>query len=138
MARIKLLDGDDNEKAVSLLKKAVSLYNGPFLPDEEKSWATLPRDKLRSKFIRAIEKLGSCLQETGDLHSAVEYFTRGIEVDGLAERFYQCLMLCLKQHNRKAEAVSVYQRCKKNLTTVLGIHPSLQTESIYQSLLKDE
>ena len=89
---------------------------------------------LRSRFLRYIERLGQYLEAAGDLGRAVDGYKRGIEVDPLAEVFYQSLMRCLGQLGRRAEALDVYSRCKRNLSATLGIQPTPQTEAIYKSL----
>ena len=65
---------------------------------------------------------------------AVEYFQKGLEVDSLAEAFYQHLMVCYGQLGRKAEAMAVYNRCCDALSSTLGANPSPATEAIYSSL----
>jgi len=61
------------EKAIHLIKKAMRLYHGPFLPnDEGEAWSILHRHRLRSKFIRYTGKLGSYLQEAGAIKKALD------------------------------------------------------------------
>jgi DNA-binding SARP family transcriptional activator len=43
-------------------------------------------------------------------------------------------MGCYGRLGRKAEAVSVYKRCRKALSTHLGVDPSRGTEALYRSL----
>lgn len=129
-------DNGERDRAIQLFEKAISLYHGPFLAgDTDMPWVISYSERLRSKFLRSIERLGSYLEEASELDKAVECFERAIEVDDLAEVFYQRLMLCLKQLGRRTEAVAVYQRCRKTLTASLGLEPSPETEAIYKSLL---
>jgi len=46
-------------------------------------------------------------------------------------------MICYRELGRRAEALSAYRRCRKMLSTILGIAPSPQTEAIYKSLNPD-
>jgi DNA-binding SARP family transcriptional activator len=39
--------------------------------------------------------------------------------------------------DRKAEAQAVYARCRKTLAKILGIKPSQQTQTIYESLRRE-
>ena len=50
-------------------------------------------------------------------------YQRGLEVDDLAEEFYQRLMECCIKMGRKAEAIKVYERCRATLKAVLGVEP---------------
>jgi DNA-binding SARP family transcriptional activator len=122
-------------RAVDLLERAVALYRGPFLPEDMvKGWSISYRERLRYKFIRAVEKLGCLHVEEGALDRAIECFEKGLDVDDLAEGLYQHLMLCLARLGRKSESIGVYGRCKKTLSAILGIGPSQKTECIYKSL----
>jgi DNA-binding SARP family transcriptional activator len=93
---------------------------------------------LRSKFLRVILKLGSHRELNLQWEKAAEVFQKGLEVDGLAEEFYQHLMLCYQQLDRRAEAVAVYNRCQEVLISSIGIPPSQKTEDLYQSIIKNK
>jgi len=123
---------------IQSLERAVALYKGPFLSgDADEPWAISYSERLRTKFLRVIEKLGSYLVEEGELDKAVECFNRAIEVDDIIEIFYQRLMICLKKLGRRTEALSVYNRCKKTLLYKLRLEPTKQTEKIKQSLFDE-
>ncbi|HZW36501.1 MAG: AfsR/SARP family transcriptional regulator, partial [Deltaproteobacteria bacterium] len=126
----------DGAGAAKLAERALSLYRGPFLPGEVLSpWTLAPRERLRSKFLRAVEFLGRCLEREGQWAEAVACYRKGLEVDDLAEGFYQRLMVCQRRLGRDAEALNVYHRCRKALAAALGIPPSPETEAIVKPLL---
>ena len=113
----------------------MDLYQGPFLADEiEQFWVISPRERLRSRFIRNLIWLGRYWQDREEWQKAIESFQRGLEIDDVSEDLYQQLMLCYRQIGRRAEALSIYQRCRKTLSTTLEIDPSPKTEAIYKSL----
>jgi LuxR family maltose regulon positive regulatory protein len=123
------------EKAVQCIEKAIDLYKGPFLADEiEQSWMISPRERLRSRFIRNLIWLGHYWQEQEEWEKAIESFQRGLEIDDVAEDLYQKLMICYRELGRRSEALSIYHRCRKTLSTILGVDPSPKTEAIYKSL----
>ena len=122
------------EKAIESMQKAITLYTGHFLRGEEHPWAISLRERLRSKFITLIERLGYYYQEAEQWEEAIKCYIKGLEVDDLTERFYQNLMLCYQKLNRKAEAITVYKRCKKILPAFLGLDPSPETKAIYRAL----
>jgi DNA-binding SARP family transcriptional activator len=128
----------NGDRAIPLFEKAIALYQGPFLGGEaDQPWTISYSERLRSRFLQSIRKLGSCLEEIGELNKAADCFQRAIEVDDIAEVFYQRLMHCLKQLGRRADALEVYQRCRKTLDVCLGLEPTPETEAIYKSLLSE-
>jgi LuxR family maltose regulon positive regulatory protein len=121
-------------EAIRRFEKALSLYTGPFLQSEEMTCATSPREKLRSGFLRAVALLGRCYEDRERWEEAVSCYGKGIEADDLAEELYRRLMVCHIRQGREAEALSVYRRCRKTLSSVLGVDPSAETRSIAASL----
>lgn len=123
------------EKALDLTKKAMSLYKGHFLSgDNEHSWSFSLREKLRSKFFRSVMKLGQSCENEKEWKKAVDCYQKGLEVDDLAEEFHQRLMVCYHNLGNRARAIEVYRRCQKTLSANFDIEPSLETQTIYNSL----
>jgi ATP/maltotriose-dependent transcriptional regulator MalT/DNA-binding SARP family transcriptional activator len=130
---------EDGNSIIHSLEKAVALYKGPFLGgDTDKPWAISYNERLRSKFLCAIERLGCYLQEKGELNRAADCFRRAIDVDDIVEVFYQRLMVCLKHLGRRTDALSVYRRFKRTLAAKLELEPSQQTEAIKESLFDEQ
>ena len=121
-------------EAIRLFEKALSLNTGPFLPSEEMTCAASPREKLRGGFLRAVAHLGQCYEDRERWEEAVSCYGKGIEADDLAEELYRRLMVCHLRQGREAEALSVYRRCRKTLSSVLGVDPSAETRAIASSL----
>ena len=125
----------DLTQTIQLAEKANKFYTGPFMAGETGLWIISYREHLRSKFLRNVVRLGDYWERLGELHKAVECYQKGLEVDALAEEFYQHLMTCYQQMGRRTEIIEVYQRCKKTLSDTLGIKPSPKTEAIYKELI---
>jgi len=121
-------------EAIRLFEKALSMNTGPFLPSEEMTCAASPREKLRVGFLRAVAHLGQCYEDRERWEEAVSCYGKGIEADGLAEELYRRLMVCHIRQGREAEALSVYRRCRKTLSSVLGVDPSAETRAVAASL----
>lgn len=124
------------EEIMQLAEKAIGLYKGHFLPgDEEETFTVSYRERLRNKFLRLIIKAGDYWQKTQQWEKAIEYYQKALEVDDLAEEFYQHLMICHQHLGQNAEAIRAYRRCKDTLQAVLGIEPSPITEKIYKEIM---
>jgi DNA-binding SARP family transcriptional activator len=118
-----------------LIDRALRLYQGPFMATDRDLPLYLPMaERLRSKFLRYIGRLGRMYDGAGEFERAIERFKRGIEVDVLAEEFYLGLMLSYKRLGRRAEAVGVYKRLEKTLSVMLGVEPSPESRALYDEL----
>ncbi|MBF8259886.1 MAG: malT, partial [Actinobacteria bacterium] len=126
-------EGKEKE-AIRFFEKALSLYRGPFLPFEEMTWAVPLREKLRSGFLGAVAHLGRHHEKVGRWEEAVSCYRKGLEMDDVAEELYRSLMVCHIRLGQETEALSVYRRCRKTLSSVLGMNPSAETRSIAASI----
>jgi DNA-binding SARP family transcriptional activator len=122
------------ESAAKLEEKALSLYRGPFLAEEAgRSWAVSMRERLRSRYLSTMGGLGAHWMQAGEWEKARVCYQRGIDVDNLAEEFYQSLMGCYLADGRKAEALAVYDRLGKIFSS-LGVEPSPKTRNLLNLL----
>jgi len=123
------------DSAIELIGKGIQIYKGDFLGKEMKQpWMIPLRERLRSKFLESVGKLSQYWQESGQWGKALDCYFRGLEIDDLAEELYQGLMVCYLNLGQKAKALSVYNRCKKIISSTLGIETSPKTEAIYKSI----
>lgn len=131
----RLISQGETTRPTSNSEKAHNLYQGHFLSkDVEYPWALSMRERLHSKFLRHLETLGRHWESAGEWGKAIDCYRKGLEVDALAEVFYQRLMACYQQQGRRAEAMAVYQRCRTALSTLMGIAPSPNVEAVRRAL----
>ncbi|MGD2137609.1 MAG: BTAD domain-containing putative transcriptional regulator [Gammaproteobacteria bacterium] len=124
----------DPEQALRL-ERAIGLYQGAFLDaDEEPDWVLAPRDRLRSRFVHAVETLGAHLEASDRWDQAIECYERGIGAAELAESIYQRLIACHERRGHRAEALVAYERYRKLLAAHLGIEPSEKMRGLVQDL----
>jgi LuxR family maltose regulon positive regulatory protein len=130
----KLSTADSRSERTLRLEKAMQLYKGHFLADDEQPWTAFLRERLKNKFLRAVDELGEQWMIAGEPKKAMQCYEKGLEIDDLSEEFYRRLMACNLSLGRKAEAIKIYDRCKKALLTGLGVGPSSETEALYRSI----
>jgi LuxR family maltose regulon positive regulatory protein len=123
-------------RAVHELERAISLYRGPFVPDDAIAWTVSLRERLRTRLLKLVTALADHYEQKGRWKTAAEVYQKGIEADKLREEFYQRLMICYQQMGQQAEAFAVYNRCRAELSYGLGLAPSSMTESIIASIRK--
>jgi DNA-binding SARP family transcriptional activator len=135
-AEIESSKAEINDKGITLFKKALELYQGHFLDTELDAWNIETRERLKSKYLRAVERFGSHLESTGQTKKAIELYHRAADIEPLAENIYCRLMLALKNCAQHSKAIAVYERCRAILENTLDATPSKETESIYKSLVQ--
>jgi LuxR family transcriptional regulator, maltose regulon positive regulatory protein len=132
----ELLSHPDLGGLLELTEKAARLYRGAFLAaDSDAQWAVSARERLRGRFIHLVEAVGKRFEAEHRWDQAIDWYLRGLQADDLSESFYQGLMRCYHQTNRRSEALSVFRRMRQTLSVTLGIAPSERSESLYRTLV---
>jgi len=127
----------DLDEITRLTEKAIALYRGHFLANEnDRTWTLSIRERLRNKFIRLISISGQNCEQAGKFDRAAQYYRKGLDMDNLCEAFYQSLMKCYEKLGHRAEAILLYNNCRETFSTVLGISPSPETEALYKKIKK--
>ena len=129
------VDAPGERDAATLARRVVERYAGPLLGTEDTPWIAKPRDALRARFIRALIRLGSELEQARDWNAAVDVYRRGLEADNLAEPLYRGMMRSLSATGDHAEALNAYRRCRELLSVVLSMKPSPETEALHRSIV---
>jgi len=124
-----------NQPVLQLCHKAMDLYKGDFLKNDESEWAFSARERFKRQYMRVVDIAANCYKNCDLHHKAVEYYEKAIEKDELQEKFYRQLMLTHEMTGQIAEAISVYERCCSILHARLGIKPSSETRAVYNSLI---
>lgn len=126
-----------NADQLDAAQRACELYRGSFLAaDADVPWTIAARERLRNKFVEAIELLAQHFEAREDWDRAAQLYRRGIEADPLFERFHQRLMRCYLADGRCAEALGAYRQLRQTLSVTLGIAPSSATEALYRRIYR--
>jgi LuxR family maltose regulon positive regulatory protein len=123
--------------AANELDAAIKLYRGTFLGQEEDVfWALPARERLRAKYMHAVGKAGASLERAAAYEKAIEIYLRGIAADNLVEPFYQGLMRCYGQLDRRGEAASAYRRLRQTLSVTLSVEPSIESQRLFAAVTR--
>ncbi|HLA05627.1 MAG TPA: bacterial transcriptional activator domain-containing protein, partial [Syntrophales bacterium] len=126
-----------SDSASALADKAMKLYKGRFLSyDSDKLGAASKRDRLRNKFLLLITRYCEHLEAERDWTKAVQILQKGLEIDTVAEQFYQHLMICYHKLGLESEVLKVYYQCSSVLNETLGIKPSSKTDELRAELVR--
>ena len=94
------------------------------------------RERFRNKVLHAASELARYWEEGRRWDQAARLYARGLEADALAEGFYRRLMLCYRKLGRHAEAIDVYDACRRTLAAERDTTPSPETTAIYTSVVE--
>ena len=115
---------------------AASLAQQPLLPGDDGGWVEEKRRELAQVRLRALTVLADACLRSGDGSEAATWAEQVTALEPFRESGYRRLMEAHIAAGNRAEALRVYERCRRLLSEELGTYPSPETESIYRSLLE--
>ncbi|HSC51527.1 MAG TPA: BTAD domain-containing putative transcriptional regulator, partial [Gaiellaceae bacterium] len=115
---------------------AAELARRVFLPGEDGPWVEDRRRDLRDLLVRALECLRDVALADGEFGEAVRYAAEITELEPFRESSYRALMQAHAAAGNPAEALRVYERCRRFLADELGAYPSSESEAVYRALLR--
>ena len=130
------LTAGDLDGARTQASNASELARRVFLPGEEGPWVEDQRRDLRDILVRALECLRDAALAKGEFGEAVRYADEVTELEPFRESSYRALMQAHAAAGDPAEALRVYERCRRFLADELGAYPSPESEAVYLELLR--
>ena len=129
------LEAGEVEEVRAAAELAASLLERPFLPGEDGVWVVQKRRELAEIRGRAVSALAESCLSSGDPAEAAKWAEKAVALAPFRERGYRLLMEAHVAAGNGAEALQVYEHCRRLLADELGAYPSPETESIYRALL---
>jgi DNA-binding SARP family transcriptional activator/streptogramin lyase len=129
------LAAGDLDYARAQASTAAELARRVFLPGEDGPWVEDQRRDLRDILVRALECLRDAALANEDFGDAVRYAAEITELEPFRESSYRALMQAHAAAGDPAEALRVYERCRRFLADELGAYPSPESEAVYRELL---
>jgi DNA-binding SARP family transcriptional activator len=124
----------DKSKVLELTRRALDLYQGPFLPSKSlEPWIISLRTHLSGKLLQTLQNLAADWEKAGAQEEALACYGSGIKVDPYAENCHQGLIKCYRHLGRQAEALSACNRLKETFAAA-DIDPSPQTQSLMNAI----
>jgi LuxR family maltose regulon positive regulatory protein len=117
-------------------EKAFDLYEGDFLPEDLYSdWAAPLRDRLRIRYLRALEDAAAIAESSGDNDRTLRFYERMFSADPCNEK--ACCWLMTRYHSdaRRGEAIRTYERCERAMNRDLDLEPEEQTKKLYRRII---
>lgn len=131
-----LVDGRLDD-AIGSAGAALGTLRRPFLAGEDSLWAEAKRRELADTADEALACLVDAHLAAGRPADAAKHAEEAIALQPFRESGYRRLMQAHAAAGNRAEALRVYDRCRRLLLEELGAYPSPETEAIFQDLLKE-
>lgn len=129
------LAAGDAHGAAQLLHQALAIWRGPVLGGVTEFLAEAERGRLEEMRLTVLERrieADFALGRHAELVSELIGLTASYP---LREQLCGQLMTALYRCGRQADALTVYQECRRTLTDELGIDPTPSLQRLYQSIL---
>lgn len=117
------------------LEQALARYTGDLLPACYDDWVLYERERLRQRYLSALEQLVYLLEDQCEYPEAITQAQHLLQADPLRESTYRTLMRLHVQNGDRARALRVYHTCASILQQELGVDPGPETQAAHQRLL---
>ncbi len=132
----RMKSGRKTENIVEEYEKAFDLYEGEFLPEDLYSdWAAPVRDRLRIRYLRALEEAAGIAESSGDRDRALRFTEKMFSADPCNEKACCWLMTRYQSDVRRGEAIRTYERCERAMNRDLDLEPEEQTKRLYRRII---
>lgn len=122
--------------AEEAFKAALVCYRGDFdTSDLGLTWALAERERLRARYLEALEQLGALLLAQRRYAEAIAPFQALVERDSYREDIHGQLVRCFSALGRRAEALRQYERCAAILAQDLGVAPSPEFQALRRGVV---
>lgn len=108
----------------------------PLLPGTSGPWTDARQAAFQALRLRALGCVLSWNVAQGDRAGASAAGETILGLDPFSEPTYRAMMKMHEAEGARAEALRVYERCRRVLAEELGVPPSAETEALYVELLR--
>ncbi|MBU0490607.1 MAG: AAA family ATPase, partial [Chloroflexi bacterium] len=117
-----------------ILRDAVALYRGDFLPGVYDDWGLVQREQLRTRYLDVLGRLVAGLAAQGAYEEALGYARQLVAEDPLREESHREIMQLCQQLGRLPEALKQYERCQIFLMNELSVAPAPETTALARQI----
>lgn len=124
------------EDDLEALRTAISVYQGPLLPEDlYVEWTIARREHLRRTYVALRHQLVEHFLEQREYGKAISHLEALLAADRVAEETHRLLMQAYALNGQRHRALRQYQRCRQELGEELGVDPSPETTALYNAIL---
>lgn len=109
---------------------AAAILRRPFLPGAEGVWIDSRREALRAALVRTLDCRAELHMWNAEASLALRAAEEGVRLEPYRETGYQRLVRIHLAMGNRAEALRVFERCRRLLAEELGTRPTADTEAL--------
>jgi DNA-binding SARP family transcriptional activator len=126
----------DEAERMRLAQRALDLYRGHFLADEEEAaWTIGVRERLRARFVTGCASLAARLAAAGRLQAARAFYARGLGVDPAVDELCLGMMRCSQVLGEPTTGIAAFRDLERALLARRA-RPAAALQALYAELLK--
>jgi DNA-binding SARP family transcriptional activator len=118
---------EPGQAQAGLLRRAVELYRGDLLEGVDDDWIIFERERLRLRYLDALERLIRHHDACGEWTQAAAYAQRLLASDPLREHVHRAAIRCHLALGDRAAALRQFETCARLLRQELEAEPSAET-----------
>jgi two-component SAPR family response regulator len=130
----KASEEKQNAKKIEALNRAISLYQGHYLPTLDAEWVITDRERYQTMFSSAAEEQALLLLEQRSLEEAFAIAQKALDLTPYHEPLHRIIMRIYAARGDRPSILRQYEKCQNLLLNEIGAPPSEQTEQLYHQL----
>jgi len=111
---------------------AAAILRRAFMPGAEGAWIDRQRDTLRAALVRTLDCRAELHTWNGEPSLALQAAEEAVRLEPYRETGYQRLLRIHLHMGNRAEALRVFERCRRLLADELGTRPTADTEALIE------
>jgi predicted ATPase/DNA-binding SARP family transcriptional activator len=115
-------------------EQAISLYQGPLMPECDDLWSNAHRIRRTDSYIAVLERLAARMSVQNKPASSLPYLRRAIAADPYREKLHRDLMTNLAACGELSEAILAYRNLRSVLHEATRSEPSPETIALYHQI----
>jgi ATP/maltotriose-dependent transcriptional regulator MalT/DNA-binding SARP family transcriptional activator len=135
---LRLAD-NGNPRAAGLLKQAIELYGGIFLPDDlYEDWPANTRTWLQNLYLQILSRLIDLNLQQDQVAATLEACRRYLELEPADEQVIRTAMELYWRTGQRQKAIVLFQCLSTLLADDYGVRPSPETVALYERLRQEQ
>lgn len=126
---------EDVDEAIKLYRKALVLYNGPYLSENSyEVWLVPIRNHYRRLYIKTLLKLIELYKKKDEYNRIIELCEKAIIIEPYEESIHICLMETMLKLGQIKSAMSHYEYISSLLSNEIGVKSTPGLKEIYRKI----